>query len=114
MEEEIQLENNEVVQKINSNNPLYNIKNDEFDAALLQFGSLLSMVKNKRINQTMFLLELIENELQRECFKNLCGIDKSEVMFYNIIIRFPVLCKSKIIQTRLKKLHGKQRTKRIV
>ena len=93
--------NNSILQTINNNNPLYQIKEAEFDAVLLRFGSLVSMLKNKRINQTMFLVELLESESHRECFKIIAGIEETNILFYNMIIRFPVLCKSKIIKTKI-------------
>ena len=93
--------NNAILQTINNNNPLYKIEEAEFDMILLHFGSLISMLKNKRINQTMFLIELLKSENHRECFKALTGIDEIHTLFYKLIVRFPVLCKSKIIKTKL-------------
>jgi len=104
--------NNSIIQTINNNNPLYEIKRVEFDDILLKFGSLISMLKNKRINQTMLLIELLENEKYVTCFKSLSGIDESSVLFYNLIVRFPVLYKSKIIKTKIAELHDKQKGKR--
>ena len=114
MDSEIQSDENTIIQAINNNNPLYQIKQNEFDEILLKFGSLVSMLKNKRINQTMFLIELLESEPHRECFKILSGIDETKVLFYNMIIRFPVLCKSKIIKTKIKHVNDRRRNKRIV
>jgi len=106
--------NNAILQTINNNNPLYQIKETEFDEVLLKFGSLVSMLKNKRLNQTMFLMELLDSEIHRECFKTLSGIDELHILFYNLIIRFPVLCKSKIIKTKIKEINDKRRRKKIV
>ena len=106
--------NNSIIQNINNNNPLYQIKEIEFDYILLKFGSLVSMIKNKRINQTMFLIELLENELHRECFKILSGFDDTNMLFYNLIIRFPVLSKSKIIKNKIEELNVKRKRKKIV
>ena len=105
---------NEIIQAINNNNPLYNIKESEFDEVLIRFGSLLSILKNKRINQTMFLVELLDSEAHRECLKILSGIDETDRLFYNLINRFPVLCKSKIVKTKIKQVNDKRRRKRIV
>lgn len=112
MNDEIQVDN-QILQSINNTNPLYNIKQAEFDSALLKFGSLLSILKDKRINQTMFLVELLESEDHRECFKILSGIDKTNVLFYNMIVRFPVLCKSKIVKNKIKEIN-EQSGKRII
>jgi len=104
--------NNSILQSINNNNPLYNIKELEFDAVLLKFGSLMSMLKNKRINQTMFMVELLESEKHRECFKILSGIEEARILFHNLIVRFPLLCKSKIIKTKIKTINDKRKRKR--
>ena len=106
--------NNSILQTINNNNPLYQIKEIEFDMVLLKFGSFVSMLKNKRINQTMFLVELLESETHRECFKFLSGIEETDVLFYNLIIRFPVLCKSKIIKNKIAEINDKRTGKRIL
>ena len=106
--------NNAILQTINNTNPLYQIKEAEFDEVLLKFGSFVSILKNKRINQTMFLVELLDSELHRDCFKELSGIDETHVLFYNLIVRFPVLCKSKIVKTKIKEINDKRRRKRIV
>ena len=106
--------NNAILQTINNTNPLYQIKEMEFDDALLKYGSLVSILKNKRINQTMFLVELLESQTHRDCFKALAGIEETDVLFYNLIIRFPVLCKSKIIKTKIKEINDKRRRKSIV
>jgi len=106
--------NNSILQTINNNNPLYQIKEAKFDAVLLRYGSLVAMLKNKRINQTMFMVELLESENHRECFKILSGIEETNVLFYNLIIRFPVLCKSKIIKTKIAEINDKRKRKRIL
>lgn len=113
MNQELQ-SNNSIIQTINNNNPLYQIKESEFDEVLLKFGSLVSMLKNKRINQTMFLVELLESEEHRECFKALSGIEDTSILFYNLIVRFPILCKSKIIKNKIEEINDKRSGKRIL
>ena len=97
-----------IIQTINNNNPLYTIKEEEFDRALLKFGSFMSIVKNKRINQTMLLVELLDNEIHRDVFKALSGIEKTNVLFYNLVIRFPILCKSKIVKTKIEEINERK------
>lgn len=105
---------NAIVQTINNNNPLHQIKEEEFDEVLLRYGSLVSMLKNKRINQTMFLVELLDSEGHRECFKILAGIEETKSLFYKMILRFPILCKSKIIKTKIAEINDKRKRKRII
>ena len=106
--------NNPIIQTINNNNPLKQIKDTEFDNILLKFGSLVSILKNKRLNQTMFLIELLEKETLRECFKLLSGIEETSTLFYNIIVRYPILCKSKIVKTKIAELNANSKRTRII
>ena len=96
---------NNILQSINNNDPIYQITEKEFNVCLLKFGSFMSILKNKRINQTMLLTELLESEAHRDCFKRLSGIDTTNILLYNIIIRFPVLYKSKIIKNKIEELY---------
>lgn len=106
---------NTIVQSINADNPIYQIEEKEFNDSLLKFGSLVSIIKNKRINQTMLMVELLGSEDYRNCFKKICGIDRNEVLFFNFILMFPVLCKSKIIKNKIEELYnGKSEGKGIL
>ena len=98
------LQNNKIVQSINLTNPVYQLNTKEFDEALLSFGSFLSIINNKRINQTMLLVALLEQKEVIESFKLLSGVDKPQILLYNLIMRFPVLCKSKIIKNKINEL----------
>ena len=62
----------------------------------------------------MFLVELLDSEDHRECFKLLSGIEETSVLFYNLIVRFPVLCKSKIVKNKIAEINDKRKRKRIV
>jgi len=103
---------NSIVHQISTNNPLYSINEKEFNESLLKFGSFLSILKNKRINQTMLLLFVLENEDYRNCFKNISEIDNIQILLYNLIIRFPILCKSKIIKNKVKELFDDKRKRK--
>jgi hypothetical protein len=93
-----------IITNINNNNPLYNIKEKEFDQDLLKFGALISILQNKKVNQTTILLLLLENETYIKCFKLLSDVDNTYTLLYNIIIRYPILCKSKIINSKIKEI----------
>lgn len=103
--------NNSILQNINASDPIYQLNEQEFDEALLYFGSFISIINNKRINQTMLLVTLLENEKHRQCFKLISGIDENQTLLYNLIIRFPVLCKSKIIKCKIKELTNDRKRK---
>ena len=105
---------NSFIDKININDPIFQINEKEFNMSLLQFGSYISIIKNKRINQTMLLVMLLDSEDVRESFKMVSAIDNSPVLFYNLIKRFPVLCKSKIVKNKLNEIANDKTRKRIL
>lgn len=107
---------NPIIAKVEANNPLYNLNEREFNKGLMTFGSFVSIIKNKRINHTMLLIFLLEDNNYRECFKEISGVDNTKLLLYNFIQRFPNLCKSKIIKTKIKKLHknGKYNRTKII
>jgi hypothetical protein len=106
------ISNDPIVQSIQSNNPLYQIEDNEFNISLLKYGSLVSILKNKRINQTMLMVELLSSNEHRDCFKHISGVDTTEMMLYNFIYRFPILCKSKIIRNKISEIHKRDKRKR--
>ena len=103
-----------IMDNINNANPICQINEKEFDSALLQFGSYISIVKNKRINQTMLLILLLDNKDVRDIFKYISGIENTQMLLYNLILRFPVLCRSKIIKNKIKEISHDRKRKRIV
>jgi len=91
------------IRNLSTNSPSYSLKEKEFDNALLVFGSLLSILKNKKINTIIILTSILNDKYTQECFKQISGIDNIQTIAYNIIVRNPILCKSKIIKRYLRK-----------
>ena len=114
MKDLINLDNKPIINKIHDTDPIHKIKEKEFNDALLSFGSFVSIIKNKRINQTMLLIEIIENKSSREVFMDITDIDNLQFLIYNLIIRFPILCKSKVIKNKLKELNNDSKRKRLL
>jgi len=77
--------------------------NKELDECLLQFGSFLSIIQVKKVNYTNYLLILVENEQIREILLEMTGIDTFEELVREMIVRYPILCKSKVVSSRIKK-----------
>ena len=104
-----------LIKVLHTSDPIYHINEKEFDQSILMFGSLMSILKNKRINQTMLLIEILENKKSQKCFIMLSDIDNLYILLYNFIYRYPILCKSKIVKNKLKKSYerDKRRTKRL-
>ena len=98
------IDNTEIIKQINLNDPIHIIDQKEFDLSLLKFGSLVSIKKNKKINQTMLLQLILEDESYREIFKGISEIESDYNLIKNLVIRFPILCKSKIIKNKIKEI----------
>jgi hypothetical protein len=99
---------------MNYNDPIHRINEGEFDSSLLQFGAFVSILKNKRINQTLLLSELLEKEQYRECFTSISEIDDNYVLIKKLVEKYPILCKSKIIKNKIKELNSDRRRKKIL
>ncbi len=83
-------------------NGSHHLVDKELDECFLQFGSFLSMTQNKKINQTNYLLILIENKNLREVLMQMTGIDTFQELVKEMVVRYPLLCKSKAINARIK------------
>ncbi len=88
----------------NFNDPIHQIKIKEFNISLLNFGSFISIITNKRLSQTFVLIQLLENEELREIFKEICEIDNFQILLLNFLECYPPLCKSKIIKSKITQL----------
>ena len=108
------LEDNAILNKLNTTDPVYTINEREFNKGLIQFGSLVSILKNKRINQTMLLVTLLEDQDFTDCFKQISEVDNTRVLIHNLIIRFPILCKSKIVKNKIKELDDDKKRRRLL
>ena len=95
-------ENTGLISNIHTNDPIHSLKEKEFNKDLPKFGSLISILHNKRINQTALLLLLVQTPKYLECFKMISDVDNTQTLIYNYIMRYPILCKSKIIHSKLK------------
>ena len=99
---------------MNHSDPIYQINENEFNSALLQFGSFVSILKNKRVNQTLILSELLGDKQYKECFTFLTEIDDDFTIIQKLVNKYPILCKSKIIKTKIKALNNVGRRKKIL
>jgi len=97
-------ENSGITHQINADNPIYKINEKEFNQSLISFGVIVSILKNKRINQTMLLTIILEHENFRNCFKYISEINDDYTLISNLVIRFPILCKSKIVKNKIQEL----------
>jgi hypothetical protein len=89
---------------ITHNNALSVINNKELDECLVKFGSFLSIVQTKKINPTNYLLILVSDSTIRNILLQITGIDTFEELVRELIARYPILCKSKIIRNQIKRI----------
>jgi len=94
---------------VNHHNALNAINNKELDECLTKFGSFLSIVQTKKVNPTNYLLILINDSTIRNILLQITGIDTFEELVRELIVRYPILCKSKIIRNQIKRVKHDRR-----
>lgn len=88
---------------VNHNNALSIINHQELDDCIIKFGSFLSIVQAKKINITGYLIILIKDENIRNVLQIMTGIDTFQELVREMMIRYPILSKSKIVYASVKK-----------
>lgn len=90
-----------VVRQEEETGPAYQMEDGEFENQISALGSFLTVVKNKKINPTHMVLILFEDIEIRKFFIKLTGVDNFESLMYNILRKYPQLCKSKTVKTKI-------------
>jgi len=88
------------------------ITDKEFDVCLMKFGSLISMVFNKKINQTNLLFLILENPIFLDIFKDITEIDTPRILIKYFIQRYPLLTRSKSTCNKVTKIYQKTKDDR--
>ena len=91
-----------IIDKIERSEPTYKLYEEEFIEKMYKFGSLLSIIKNKKINPTLFLAILLKEENIRNIFMEYVEIDKFYMILHNILEYYPNLTRSKIVKKEYK------------
>lgn len=81
--------------------PSYMMEEMEFENQITALGSFLTIIKNKKINPTHMVLVLFEDQEIQKFFIKLTGLDSFESLMYNILRKYPQLCKSKTVKTKI-------------
>jgi len=92
-----------IIDKIEKSEPTYKLYEEEFIERMYKFGSLLSIIKNKKINPTLFLSVLLKEENIRIMFMQYLEIEEFHIILHNILEYYPNLIRSKIIKKEYKK-----------
>jgi len=92
---------------------LDSLHEEEFNEIILQFGSFISILKNKKLNQNMLLNLLLENDIYMNCLKKLCEINDNYIIIKGIIAKYPALCRSRVIKVKkIKKVEKNDRRRK--
>lgn len=94
---------------VNHNSALNIINVKELDDCIIKFGSFLSIVQTKKINATSYLVILLKNEKLRSILLEMTGIDTFQELVREMMSRYPILCKSKIVYSNIKKKKNDRR-----
>jgi hypothetical protein len=98
---------------IHSNsNVIDHINEKEFNECILKLGAFISIIKSKKINQTQLFIELLHSKHIQDIFLNVMGIDTFEELVRELMVRYPILYKSKIVKNSLKTKNDNRKTKK--
>jgi hypothetical protein len=86
-----------------STNPVYEISSREADVIMLQMGSLLSILLNKKSNQAKLLITTVEDKYFKELFLTLIEVDNLQLLVRMIMDRYPTVSRSKFVMSSLVK-----------
>jgi len=78
-------------------NPVVCLTDHELDMIILRMGSFLSIISNKKSNQAKLVIATLNDEQFRDVFLSLADIDNLQLLIKCILVRYPTVCKSKII-----------------
>ena len=73
-----------IINRIRGGNPINQIQDKEFNDAILKFGSFVSILKNKRINQTMLFVIILEDPHFLNAFQKISEVEEK----YDLISEF--------------------------
>lgn len=86
--------------------PDSNMMHRESDKYILLIGSLSCMIKNKHINQTAFMIHVLDNIPIQNLFMELTGIGTVQELTLTVLNRYPQLCTSKTISNYIRGRNG--------
>jgi len=88
--------------------PLDQIYYKEFVEGMLKAGSLISMLENKKINNTMLFSLLLEKPEYQDFFTEITASESFKHSILSLLYLHPSLVKSKITKSVVRKLNGKK------
>ena len=94
----------------------YKLDEEEFDIFLLMFASLISMLYDKDLKPTLFFSHFIDNTKLQKILLIISGQNNIYHLIQRILLKYPNLCRSKIIKKKMKnfKLRNERRRKKLL
>lgn len=90
------------VERLQAYNPYNTIEEGELDEVITNFITLVWLIKDKKLTKTTFFSEIINNEVIRIIFKNICGFNDDIELFRELLSRYPSVSESKFIKKQVK------------
>jgi hypothetical protein len=98
----------------NSNvSPLDQLYSKEFIQGVMKAGSLISMLENKKVNNTLLLSLLLENPDYQEFFTEITSSENFKTSILSLLYLYPALIKSKITKSVVRKLNARRTSSKI-
>ena len=90
------------VERLSSYNPYNIVDETELDDIIAKFVTLIWLVKDKKLTKTTFFVEILENPIIKDIFKDICGFDTDMEMVKELVSRYPNVSESKFLKNRVK------------
>jgi hypothetical protein len=83
-------------------NPLTQMAREEIEVELVKFGSLCSIIHNKKLNNVTIFSLIVKNKLYRKIFMELTDTDSEREAILLFLKYNSNLCRSKVVRKILK------------
>lgn len=77
------------------------VNSKDFDECILKIGSFLSIVNCKKLSAIQLFIVIAQSDILQEIIIEMLGVDTFEQFVREYAIRYPIICKSKIIINKL-------------
>jgi len=104
------LNNKVVLSALEQCDPIRQLYNKEVALNILNFGSFLSIINNKKINPVFLFTSVLESLSLRQLFVEITGTDNEKESLLNLLHFYPSLIKSKNTKRLFKKSLKNDRT----
>jgi len=79
------------------------VNSKDFDECIIKIGSFLSIIQCKKISPIQLFVLLAQSKDLQTIVIEMLGFDTFEQFIREYAVRYPIICKSKIVLTKLTK-----------